>query len=117
MGRFQYIHPRGGNKFQLFSDFGYGPPIIGGMAQKTVDIAIILFREFADVVGKGSEAHMTLTATARLRRLGSILGLKNSNPVVLRYRVRGGSERPGLARQLPFGPAHQELGLGHLLIV
>ena len=117
LGSLQDIDPRSGNKPQLIADFGHGPPVIRGMAEQAVDIAIILFRQFADVVGKISKADMTLPATARLRRLGSVLGLENSNPIRLRHRVRGGSERPGLAGQFPLGPAHQELGLGHLLVV
>jgi hypothetical protein len=61
------------------------------MADQAVNIVKVSFRWFTDR-WEGPKAWMTLSATTWLRRLRSIFGLENSNPVVLRHRIGGRSK-------------------------
>lgn len=63
----EYIYVTRSPELEVFTFFYHTPPIIGGMADQTVDILVVSFVHLSRQIWLGADRRMARTATARLR--------------------------------------------------
>ena len=64
----EYIYVTRSPELEVFTFLYHTPPIIGGMADQTVDILVVSFVHLSRQIWLGTDRRVTRTATTRLRR-------------------------------------------------